>query len=166
MAGSLHATYASRDRFRELLELTREIDCRIYPNVRRDRLIELYSSSAVLVHAAGYGIDPYAFPERLEHFGIVPVEAASLGCIPVVYGEGGPAEVMRAFDSPTTFHSVPEAVDTIARLFADPEGSEALSRQVMARSEQFSQSAFRERVRDILSGPMGLSSASLSGPAA
>lgn len=150
MAGSLHATHSSRDRFRELQELTEGVESRLYPNVRRDRLVELYATSAVLVHAAGYGVDKFAFPERLEHFGIVPVEAASVGCIPVVYGEGGPAEVMETFGCPTTFHSVAEAVEKITGLFADPEGSESISRALIDRSDCFSQRAFRDRVRHAL----------------
>ena len=154
MAGSLHATHASRDRFQELLRMTEDIDCHIYPNARHERLVELYTRSAVLIHAAGYAVDRYAFPERLEHFGIVPVEAASVGCIPVVYGEGGPAEVMKVLECPTSFRSVPEAVEKIVRLFADPDGSEELSRALMDRSECFSQRAFHCRTREALADVM------------
>lgn len=154
MAGSLHATHASRDRFQELLRMTDGIECHLYPNVRRERLVELYRTSSVLVHAAGYGVDRYAFPERLEHFGIAPVEAASVGCIPVVYGEGGPAEVMKVLDCPTTFRSVPEAAETIVRLFNDPDGSEALSKALIDRSECYSQRAFRDRTREALTDVM------------
>ena len=152
MAGALHAVPTSRDRFRELQAMTEGIDCRIYPNVSRERIIDLYSTSAVLIHAAGYGVDRFAFPERLEHFGIVPVEAASVGCIPVVFGEGGPVEVMSALQCPTMFHSVREAVDQIAGLFADPVGSAELSRELIARSDCFSPDAFRERVSEALEG--------------
>lgn len=152
MAGSLHATHASRDRFQELLKLADGIECHLYPNVRRDRLIDLYLTSAVLVHAAGYEVDKFAFPERLEHFGIVPVEAASVGCIPVVYGAGGPAEVMATLGCPTTFGSIPEAVDRIAGLFDHPDRSDELSRDLIIKSDCFSQRAFRERVGEALSG--------------
>ena len=47
-------------------------------------------ASAFLIHAAGMGVDELEFPEQLEHFGITPVEAASFGCIPVVFAGGGP----------------------------------------------------------------------------
>jgi GT2 family glycosyltransferase/glycosyltransferase involved in cell wall biosynthesis len=152
MAGSLHASASSRDRFRNLQAMTNGMDCHIYPNVRRDRLINLYSTSAVIVHAAGYGVDKYAFPERLEHFGIVPVEAASVGCIPVVFGEGGPVEVMAALNCPTTFHSIAEAVDRIEGLFDDSAGSTKLSSELIERSDLFSSQAFRRRVYEALDG--------------
>ena len=152
IAGSLHATAESHDRFRELLVMADGIDCHFYPNVSRAKLIELYSNASVLVHAAGYGIDRFAFPERLEHFGIVPIEAASVGCVPVVYGEGGPAEVMELLGCPTTFRSVPEAATKIEGLFNDRAGSEALSQQLIRRSEQFSRQVFQERVHEALEG--------------
>jgi GT2 family glycosyltransferase/glycosyltransferase involved in cell wall biosynthesis len=152
MAGALHAVPSSRDRFRELQAMANGLECRIYPNARRDRLIDLYATSAVLVHAAGYGVDKFAFPERLEHFGIAPVEAASVGCIPVVFGEGGPPEVVASLDCPTTFRSIPEAVNQIAELFADPVGSAQLSRDLIVRSESFSGRAFRTRVLEALEG--------------
>jgi glycosyltransferase involved in cell wall biosynthesis len=132
--------------------MTDQIDCRIYPNARRDRLVELYSSAAVLIHAAGYGVDKLAFPERLEHFGIVPVEAASVGCIPVVFDAGGPAEVMASLGSPTTFKTVGDAAHLIGTLFADPDRSDALSRELIEKSRYFSAEAFRERVHEALAG--------------
>ena len=62
----------------------------------------------MLIHAAGFGVDADEFPERLEHFGITPIEAASFGCIPVVYGQGGPREVVHTLGADTTFETVDE----------------------------------------------------------
>jgi GT2 family glycosyltransferase/glycosyltransferase involved in cell wall biosynthesis len=152
VAGALHATPMSRDRFRELVAFAGEHDCRFYPNVSRRTLIELYCRSKILIHSAGFEVDKFAFPEKLEHFGIVPIEAASLGCIPVVYGEGGPAEVMRAIGSETTFQSMPEAIEKVGQLLCDPAGSALLAKDLIERVEMFSPTAFANRVREILSG--------------
>ncbi len=150
IAGALHPVPDSRDRFRELVAMARGLDCHFLPNASREQLIELYESTAVFVHATGFGIDRLAFPERLEHFGIVPIEAASLGCIPVVYGDGGPVEVMHLLDCPTTFRSIHDAVDTIAGLLDDPVRAEALSRELVARAAMFSREVFRARVHEAL----------------
>ena len=91
LAGSIHPGPERRKRYHELRSLAEGLPCTFHPNVARDDLAALYERSAVLVHAAGYGVDPDEFPESLEHFGITPVEASSFGCIPVVYGQGGPA---------------------------------------------------------------------------
>jgi hypothetical protein len=151
MIGSLHPGAGSRERFAELRAMAGDIDCRFFPNASRERLIEEYGRSAILLHATGYGIDPLAFPEQLEHFGIVPVEAAGLGCIPVVYGQAGPAEVMRLLGSDTTFDSIPDAAGIVARLLDDPDGAGRLSEELVRRARMFSQEAFRERIFEALS---------------
>ncbi|HEX6394492.1 MAG TPA: glycosyltransferase [Acidimicrobiales bacterium] len=150
LGGSLHATASSRARFNELVEMAKGCDCRFYPNANRQELLDLYAQSGVLIHAAGYQVDKFAHPEGLEHFGIAPVEAASVGCIPLVYDEGGPAEVMDLLGCPTTFHSIPEAVDQLAGLLADPNGSAALSEELIRRSTTFSTGMFRTRVNEAL----------------
>lgn len=150
MVGALHASAASRDRFNELVEMADDLDAEFFPNASRSRLIELYAHAAVLIHTAGFGVDKYAYPERLEHFGIVPLEAASSGAIPVVYGEAGPAEVMGLLGCPTTFSSVNEAAEKIEELFADPSRASALSTRLIERSREFSSEAFRSRVYEAL----------------
>ena len=95
LAGTIHPSPAGRSRFYELQELAAGLPCTFYPNIGRNDLAALYRRSAVLIHAAGFGVDPDEFPEALEHFGITPIEAASFGCIPVVYGQGGPRDVIR-----------------------------------------------------------------------
>jgi O-antigen biosynthesis protein len=146
LAGSLHTTSESRGRYAELAQRASGLNCRFYPNASRQQVEQLYANSAVLVHAAGFGLDPLEFPERLEHFGIAPVEAASMGCIPVVYGEGGPAEVMALLRADTVFHSRDECTDMIAALLSDPVGSAELSEELRERAGQFSPEAFRKRV--------------------
>ena len=119
------------------------LDCTFHPNIGRADLAALYGRSAVLIHAAGFGVDADEFPERLEHFGITPIEAASFGCIPVVYGQGGPREVVHTLGSDTTFPTVDECADVVARLLADPEASSELSAHLLQSCQ-----AFRPRLRD------------------
>lgn len=150
LAGSLHTTSESRARYRELVARGQGLDCSFYPNASRRTIEELYANSAVLVHAAGFGLDPLEFPERIEHFGIAPVEAASFGCIPVVYGEGGPSEVIEALGSGFTFHTIEECANHVAALFEDPDVAIALSDGVRQRAERYSPAAFRKRVGEAL----------------
>jgi glycosyltransferase involved in cell wall biosynthesis len=152
LAGSLHPDPASRDRFVELQARAEGLDCRFHPNATRARILELYRTSAVLVHATGFGVDPLGRPERLEHFGIVPVEAASSGCIPVVVGHGGPAEAMAVLGGDTTFETIPEAAALIDGLLGDPVGAAETSARLRERSAVFSQEAFRQRILGALSG--------------
>jgi glycosyltransferase involved in cell wall biosynthesis len=103
-----------------------------------------------LIHAAGFGVDPDEFPEALEHFGITPIEAACFGCIPVVYGRGGPQEVIRTLGCETAFSTVEECARIVTALLADPFGSAALSNHLLRSSQVYSQDAFRGRINDAL----------------
>lgn len=146
LAGAIHPSPAGRARFYELQRLADDLPCTLYPNIGRMDLAALYGRSAVLIHAAGFGVDPDEFPEALEHFGITPIEAASFGCIPVVYGQGGPREVIRTLECDTAFSTVEECADTVVGLLRDPAGSTALSLALPERSQIFSAAAFRNRI--------------------
>jgi glycosyltransferase involved in cell wall biosynthesis len=155
LAGSIHPTAEGRERFRELQNMAAGLDCSFHPNISRDDLAELYMSSAILIHAAGMDVDELEFPEQMEHFGITPVEAASFGCIPVVFGGGGPKDVVAQLGCDTSFRSIDECVDIIEGLLRDPGGSSSLSEHLVHESAQFSAGQFRIRVAEALSG-MGL----------
>jgi GT2 family glycosyltransferase/glycosyltransferase involved in cell wall biosynthesis len=150
LAGAIHPSPAGRSRFYELQELAAGLPCTLYPNIGREDLATLYGRSAVLIHAAGFGVDPDEFPESLEHFGITPIEAACFGCIPVVYGEGGPRDVIRMLGCDTAFSTVEECADIALGLLRDPAGSAALSHHLLQSSQVFSAEAFRTRVDEAL----------------
>jgi GT2 family glycosyltransferase/glycosyltransferase involved in cell wall biosynthesis len=150
LAGAIHPSPAGRARFYELQKLAEGLPCTLYPNIARGDLATLYGRSAVLIHAAGFGVDPDEFPEALEHFGITPIEAASFGCIPVVYGQGGPREVIRTLGCDTAFSTVEECADIVAGLLKDPIRSTALSVHLMESSQVYSAEAFQRRVDEAL----------------
>jgi GT2 family glycosyltransferase/glycosyltransferase involved in cell wall biosynthesis len=150
LAGSIHPGPEGRNRFQKLQAMAADLDCTFYPNIARSDLAALYSRSAVLVHAAGFGVDPDEFPETLEHFGITPVEAASFGCIPVVYGQGGPKEVVKVLGCDTTFSSVDGCAHIVSELLHDVRGSVQLSAHLLQSSQLYSAEAFRARVKEAL----------------
>ena len=150
LAGAVHPSPAGRARFYELQELAAGLPCTLYPNIGREDLAALYGRSAVLIHAAGFGVDPDEFPESLEHFGITPIEAASFGCIPVVYGQGGPRDVIRTLGCDTAFSTVEECAAIVTALLRDLIGSAALSLHLLQSSQVFSAEAFQSRVDEAL----------------
>jgi GT2 family glycosyltransferase/glycosyltransferase involved in cell wall biosynthesis len=150
LAGTIHPSPEGRNRFHELQRLASGLNCTFYPNVGRADLAALYGRSAVLIHAAGFGVDADEFPERLEHFGITPIEAASFGCIPVVYGQGGPREVVHNLGADTTFETVDECARLVQHLLGDPDGSTRLSTELLTSCKAYSASAYASGVADSL----------------
>ena len=150
LAGAIHPSPEGRSRFHELEGLASGLDCTFYPNIGRADLASLYGRSAALIHATGFGVDADEFPERLEHFGITPIEAASFGCIPVVYGQGGPLEVVRTLGSDTTFETIDECARIVTRLLRDPGGSAQLSAHLLESCQAYSAAAYVGGVSDSL----------------
>ena len=150
LAGSIHPTPEGRKRFHELRALAADLPCTFHPNIGRTDLAALYERSALLIHAAGFGVDPEEFPEALEHFGITPVEAASFGCIPVAFDQGGPREVLRSLGCDTGFSTVDECAHLITSLLREPAESAALSAHIRESSQQYSADAFWGRVDEAL----------------
>jgi len=63
-------------------------------NAPFDELREILAKSKIYWHATGLDEDSEKNPIRLEHFGITTVEAMASGCVPVVIGLGGQAEIV------------------------------------------------------------------------
>lgn len=150
LAGSIHPSPEGRRRFNELQALAEGLDCAFFPNIARGDLAALYERSAVLIHATGFGVDGDEFPERLEHWGITPIEAASFGCIPVVYGRGGPREVVDVLGCDTAFLSIDQCAEIVSGLLHDPAGSTALSAHVRKTCQAYSEESYATAVGDSL----------------
>lgn len=82
----------------------------VYLNADIEMLNEQLRTASIYWHATGFGVDLDTHPERAEHFGIAPVEAMSAGAIPVVYGLGGPREIVEAGSNGFTFTTEEELI--------------------------------------------------------
>lgn len=67
---------------------------KILTNLNFEALLYYYQKARIYWHAAGFGEDLQLHPEKAEHFGISILEAMASGNIPLVYGEGGPREII------------------------------------------------------------------------
>jgi glycosyltransferase involved in cell wall biosynthesis len=70
-------------------------DILLMENVHHDELLKLYHESSVYWHMAGLGVNDSTHPERVEHFGITPLEAMMAGCIVFCVASGGPNEIVQ-----------------------------------------------------------------------
>lgn len=115
-------------------------------NVERHVITDALATSAIFWHAGGYGEDPDRHPDRFEHFGIAVVEAMAAGCVPLVYGAAGPAEIVS--DGVDGFHwnSITELVSSTRRLIDDPDMLARMSAAAVTRAGEFSFVAFGARL--------------------
>ncbi|TXN75944.1 glycosyltransferase [Methylobacterium sp. WL18] len=102
LAGSLGADDRARDYFFNLKQMAEGLRIYFHVNISASDLRSLYLKSEIYWHMTGANESFHLSPERFEHFGITIVEAMSAGCIPIVIGCGGPAEIVE--DRVSGFH--------------------------------------------------------------
>lgn len=108
-----------------------------------DTLNSYLGKASIYWHATGFGQDLQAHPERAEHFGIAPVEAMSAGAIPVVYGLGGPAEIVQEGENGFVFSSEDELVERTIGITRFSDETLSNFRSVASTSSQrFSEEKF------------------------
>ncbi len=120
------------------------------PNISYTDLKRLYKRASIYWHMAGYGVDDTVHPERVEHFGITPLEAMAAGCIPFCYAAGGPKEIIKDGENGFLFHDEAELMRKMDNLPAEKQELERLRVQghaYVARS--FSKQVFADRVRKL-----------------
>jgi hypothetical protein len=111
-----------------------------------------FAAASIYWHAAGYGSDLEAHPDRAEHFGIAPIEAMSAGAVPVVFDAAGPAEVVHPGVNGLVFHTLDELVGHTRRLIDDHELRERLAASAIESAQHYRRARFEDDVRDLVRG--------------
>lgn len=150
LVGGLDTTApAHRAYFAELQSMIDDGDIALYPNLPAPRLRELFAQASLYWHAGGYGVDVEHEPERVEHFGITVVEALQAGAVPLVYGAGGPAEIIHSGYDGYHWHAVEELKNLTLQLASNPGRREAIAEAGRRRARDFNSAAFERRVWEI-----------------
>lgn len=134
------------------------VDFRVGAN--RSEIKSLLASGKIFWHAAGFGIDEKVLPMKLEHFGIVTVEAMAAGCVPLVVGQGGQAEIVEQGVSGFLWQSLDELQNYTCQLMKDEELRHTMSLAARKRAQQYSKQRFISEFRSLVS-PEGHAAATL-----
>ena len=106
----------------------------------REQLLDSLKRASVLWHAKGLGVDESLEPERLEHFGMGVVEAMAAGCVPIVHGRGGPAEIVRPGVDGAHFVGIDGddgLIATTLRIIENPAALRSLGLAAMNRAASY-----------------------------
>jgi len=82
------------DYVKKLRKLAKGYPIRILESPSFSQIKELYGKARVFWSASGFGINSIKEPEKVEHFGIVVVEAMASGAVPIVFSAGGHKEII------------------------------------------------------------------------
>lgn len=123
----------------------------ILPNIPFSGLKKLYSQAKIYWHAAGFGEDENANPEKVEHFGISTVEAMASGAVPVVVPYGGQKEIVDDGLNGLYFYTIDELIKKTGRLINDKNLLEKLSENAVLKSKNYSKENFCRHLDEIIS---------------
>jgi L-malate glycosyltransferase len=135
--GGLSNDPEDRAYFEAVSEAARGYPVRVVANPSGEEIKDAYERAAVFWHAAGYGEDEEAHPERTEHFGMSTVEAMAAGCVPVVIRKGGQPEIVEHGSSGFLWETPDELVGHTRRLLEADELRATMAEAARARARKF-----------------------------
>ncbi len=147
LLGGADDSASTRRWLEELRSLARGLPVHFHINAGRDALAELYATSSLFWHAAGYGEDAQRHPERLEHFGIATVEAMLCGAVPLVVPLGGQAQLVTDGVTGRHWRTVRELVTRTSELIGNPDRAQALRAGGQAEARRYGKQRFAAEVR-------------------
>lgn len=153
LAGAVATYQEDVDYLNQIKELAATVDnVFIHENCPFDELMDLYSRAKIFWHGTGYGVNENEQPEKMEHFGITPVEAMSYGVIPVVINKGGPKETVVDGEIGYCWNTEEECVSKTRLLIEDDELRRKMAVKAAERAKEYSIEKFYERHRSVFDG--------------
>ena len=155
LAGGVAQDNLSQEYFRKVKRLAEGLPIVLHPNVDYAELRRLYSHATLYWHATGFGQSETRYPERYEHFGITPVEAMAAGCVPIVLGIGGPAEIVEHGRSGFLWRTLDELRAYTMAAVSDPALLANLRAGAMERAQRLSEAQFALRLLKLVDDVVG-----------
>jgi glycosyltransferase involved in cell wall biosynthesis len=120
-------------------------------NIKFDELLSLYQQATYLWHLTGLGIDENKNPEKVEHFGIVPLEAAAAGCIVFCHNSGGPKLIFSDSNNGFLINNEKELIEKMVAVERNQKLKKEITKnaQLMVK-EKYSYPVFKKQVIDKL----------------
>lgn len=153
LAGAVHDSGPHAGYFESVRERAAGYPIRLHPDAEWEVVQELLQGSALYWHAAGFGVDAERDPEAIEHFGITVVEAMAAGAVPLVFGAGGPAEIVEDGGTGRLWQEPAQLAELTRRIAADSGERERLAGSAIAASAAYDRATFKRRFAECI-GPI------------
>lgn len=135
--------------YEHLVNMAKGYPIHFFTDISVDTLQELYGKSQFYWHACGYESDYLVNPSAVEHYGISVVDALSAGCLTLVYGVGGPREIVKESKNGFRWHSIDELVTKTKYLIEHPLIQEQMQGNAVRSSKAYSFPMFEKKVQGL-----------------
>ena len=126
------------------------LEVKFVANPTAAQVRQLMSQAKLFWSATGFDIAADKFPEKVEHFGITPVEAMAAGCVPIVTAIGGHKETVINGATGYWWNTIGELLDFSTKLANDSQLWEKLSQQAISHSQKFSTQVFESHMTTLI----------------
>lgn len=113
-----------------------------------------YAKSKIYWHAAGYEVDEYLEPERVEHFGISTIEAMASGCVPIVHNKGGQKEIIEHGIDGFLWNEIQGCVDKTLACIRDEVDMKEIAEHAVERAHFFTRQKFYATIDKMIGKPV------------
>lgn len=138
------------DYINNLKKLAENYPIEIFPSIDFKILKDLYGRSRFFWTASGFGEDEEKNPKKVEHFGIIVVEAMSAGSVPLAFKAGGFKETIKNGKNGFLWEKVSELVSKTKSLIDNPSELRRLSQEAKKDALNYSEEKFFKEVGDLL----------------
>lgn len=131
--------------YKELLNKASGLPVKIIANPTLPQIRDLFAKAKIFWSATGYGIDARLEPEKMEHFGITPVEAMAAGAVPIITAAGGHQETVLPGKTGYLWNQIPELNLYTQEMAKNYRKWGIISRKAEIRSKIFDRQVFEEK---------------------
>lgn len=124
----------------------------LHLNIERGKVKKILIKTRIYWHATGLGENEQKKPILFEHFGIAPLEAITVDCIPLLYNGGGLSEIIRALQLRSEKHLFSNIDELIRKTiyFMKHDSNINWQKVYYLLEKNFSEKAFRTKLLEII----------------
>lgn len=138
------------DYIKELRKLVENYPIEIIESPDFKTLMDLYGKAKVFWSASGFGVNDERNPEKVEHFGIVVVEAMAAHAVPIVFQAGGHQEIVSNGIDGFLWKKTGDLIKKTSLLINDNILCRKLALKGTETSSKFGYEEFESNIRKIL----------------
>lgn len=133
-----------------LKENAKTYPVKIIENPNFDELKNLYATAKIFWSASGYGVDDKKEANKVEHFGIAPVEAMAAGAVPFLYNAGGHREIVEEGKNGFLWKTTLGLVKKTKKLLSSEKNFRKIANNAKDDSQTYSYERFEKEFLSLL----------------